>query len=445
MRWAAKHAGKYILILIMLVCFGHILAMGTELSGYGTPVIYYLKDAYSLDTVQDMRKNDEELDNYLPFTAVGSLDQQTFTNDDLGKSLTCSLTYIYGSSENLCTSTGELMEDDLNGCLLSTEAAWELFGESNITAGVLTYNEKNYYVRGVYEDTNAVVILPAETVFAKKQNSNPGQDNLPADDDTSGDMGASYDGGDDSSSGVEAAFSKIVIKPGTELNGSSERSEYLQAFENRWGLNDNKTDCLIYQRLAVFFMYLIPALILIMVILHGIGFLAANRYRPFWLIVGIIGIVIMAAAFFVICQATPSIPSDMIPNTWSDFDFWGDKITTFKNSIQHILFIDKSEVELGYFRPLTSMIGYAVVAVIMFFAGGRLFKPAKPVVLYGIILAVCVTELIAVYLLHRTGVMIENKSMLLYLWPYFVIGQFLFLKKKPKENTKVDEKTVDEA
>ena len=28
MRRAAKHAGKYILLLIMLVCFGHILDMG---------------------------------------------------------------------------------------------------------------------------------------------------------------------------------------------------------------------------------------------------------------------------------------------------------------------------------------------------------------------------------------------------------------------------------
>lgn len=164
----------------MLVCFGHILAIGTELGSYGTSVVYYLKDTYSLDTVQNMRKNDEALENYLPFTATGSLDQQTFTNNDLGKSLTCTLTYIYGSSENLCTSTGELMEDDLNGCVLSTEAAWKLFGESSITGGILTYNEKNYYVRGVYEDTNAVVILPAETVFAKKPASNAGQASLQA-------------------------------------------------------------------------------------------------------------------------------------------------------------------------------------------------------------------------------------------------------------------------
>ena len=38
MRRAAKHAGKYILLLIMLVCFGHILAMGTEIGSYGTPL-----------------------------------------------------------------------------------------------------------------------------------------------------------------------------------------------------------------------------------------------------------------------------------------------------------------------------------------------------------------------------------------------------------------------
>ena len=333
------------------------------------------------------------------------------------------------------------MEDDLNGCVLSTKAAWKLFGESSITGGILTYNEKNYYVRGVYEDTNAVVILPAETVFAKKPASNAGQA-VPSG--SGGD--ADYDAGtssgstgDGDASEIEAAFGRIVIKPGSELNGSSERTEYLQAFENRWGLTENKTDCLVYQRLAAFFMFLLPALILITVIFRGVGYLLRNRYRPFWLIAGIIGLAVMLTAFFVICQAKPSIPADMIPNTWSDFDFWGEKITTFKNSIQHILFIDKSEVELGYYRSLTSMVGYATAAVIMFFAAGRFFKPEKAEGLYGMMLAVCVTELIAVYLLHRSGVMIEGKRMMLYLWPYFVIGQFIFRKK----DAKVDEKTVD--
>ena len=35
--------------------------------------------------------------------------------------------------------------------------------------------KKSYYVRGVYEDTSAVVILPAEAVLIKKQSENSGR------------------------------------------------------------------------------------------------------------------------------------------------------------------------------------------------------------------------------------------------------------------------------
>lgn len=49
------------------------------------------------------------------------------------------------------------------------------------------------------------------------------------------------------------------------------------------------------------------------------------------------------------------------------------------------------------------------------------------------ILAVCVTELIAVYLLHRFGVMIEGKRMMLYLWPYFVIRSVYIPEKKTQK------------
>ena len=102
----------------------------------------------------------------------------------------------------------------------------------------MTYNEKSYYVRGVYEDTNAVVILPAEAVFDKKQSENSGQNNYPASDaDTSApstDTGtASADSGNTGNAAQEPSFSKIVIKPGTEISGNAERTEYLQAFENR--------------------------------------------------------------------------------------------------------------------------------------------------------------------------------------------------------------------
>lgn len=417
MRRLAGHAGKYIILLLMLVCFGHILSTGTIISGYGTPVIYYLsKESYSLEQVMDMKKNDETLENYLPFTACGTLDNQSFSNHDLGRELTCQMLYIYGNSSFLCTASGELLSDDLSGCVLSSEAAWKLFGETNVIGGEIIYKEKTFYVRGVYENETALIILPAETVFAKEDDDSSQQQE---DTMTGGDLPLL--GGD----AKEAAFDKIIVKP---IEEGAKRSEYIQAFENRWGLN-NKTDCLVYQRLSSFFMMLIPALIFIYIMIKGLMFIIHNYYRPFWLIGGIAGIAIMFLAFFLICQTTPSIPADLIPNRWSDFEFWGDTIETFKNSIQHILFMNKTEIELAYFKPLTGLMAYTLVGVILFFAANICFKVKNSSQLFAALIGTCIAELIVVYILRQSDLVFATKQMLLYLWPYLLVGKFVFLHK----------------
>jgi hypothetical protein len=407
MRQIAKHAGKYILLFLLLVCFGHILSSGTTISGYGTPVIYYLNESsYTLEQVKEMKENDEELENYLPFTACGSLKEQTFSNPDLGKSLTSDIVYIYGSSSLICQADGELLDDDLSGCILSSDAAWQLFGETSVIGGEIVYQNKTYYVRGVYENDDSVVILPAQSIFA--QNASDSDD-----DETS----------DDSS---DAAFDKIIIKPELE---DAKRSEYIQAFENRWSLY-TKTDCLIYQRLTVFFMMLIPAIIFLYVMFRGLRFIIDNRYKPFWIIGGIFGMAIMFVGFFVVCQVSPSIPADLIPNTWSDFDFWSDTINTFKTSIQHILFMSKSDIELSYFEPLTGIIGYTVIEVILFFITLICFKDSSFSQTILTLIGTAVTEIIVIWFLRQSDLVLGSKQMLLYLWPYLLIGKNIFKNSK---------------
>ena len=427
MRRLAEHTGKYILLLLMLVCFGHILSTGTLINSYGTPVIYYLTDQpYNLDYVTNMKENDEALDNYLPFTAAGSMDNQTFSNPDLEKTLNCPLIYIYGSSALICNASGELLADDPTGCILSSGAAWELFGETSITGGTIAYNNKTYYVRGVYENESPGIILPAGTVFEKKmEESSPSGEYTPYD----------YIPAPGNQDTNEASFDKIIVKPQNMEESGNIRSEYIQAFENRWGLGSNKTDCLIYQRLSSFFMMLIPALILIYVMVKGVCFTYSNRFKPFWMIGGILGLAVMFTAFFVICQTTPSIPSDMIPNRWSDFDFWGDLISTFKNSIQHILFLNKSEIELSYFKPLTGLIGYTMLCVILFFTANIFFRINNSQDFLIIMAGTCITELIAVYLLRSSDLIINTKQMLLYLWPYILVGKYIFNSTKIRRDS----------
>lgn len=418
MRGIIRHADKYIILLLMLVCFGHILSTGTLINGYGTPIIYYLDGkSYSIEQIENMKENDEALENYLPFTACGTSEELTFTNADLGKSLTCEMIYIYGNSSQLCNATGELMADDLTGCVISSAAAWELFGETNVIGGEVLYNDKLYYVRGVYENESPVVIMQAKAAFdTDKQNTDKpedtdNQDNIPV-------------------PGIEEtgpSFDKIIIKTS---NDGRTRSEYVQAFENRWGLGGNKTDCLIYQRLTTFFMMLIPSLIFLYVMFKGLYFIIINRYKPFWIVGGVLGFAVMFTAFFIICQTSPSIPVDLIPNRWSDFDFWGDMIETFKNSIQHILFMNKADIELSYFKPLVGIAGYTLIAVILFCVANVLFRIRNFGNLFTALVFTCITEMIVIYVLRQTDLILGSKFMLLYLWPYMLIGKYIFHSEK---------------
>lgn len=400
------------------------------MNGYGTPIVYYLESSYDLETVKDMNENDAELDNYLPFTAAGSLEQQSFLNPDLNKMLQCDLVYIYGSSSLLCSASGELMADDLNGCILSSEAAWQLFGETSVIGGEITYNSRNFYVRGIYEDTAASVVLPAQSVFEEKEEDGMLENGMGGGMDEGLGGGFDIQPGGDTPENNGAAFDKIIIKPEDGSGSSARRTEYVQAFENRWGIGGNKTDCLIYQRLASFFMMLIPALILICVMIKGLRFVLRNRYKPFWLAAGLLGTAIMFAAFFVICQVSPSIPADLIPNTWSDFDFWGDTIDTMKNSIQHILFFNKSDIELSYFRPLMGIFGYLLAGIVLFVTAAFSFKPEDGRGFFIIIIGTCLTELIAIYIMRQSQMPVDSLQMLLYLWPYLLVGKFIFKRDK---------------
>jgi hypothetical protein len=287
----------------------------------------------------------------------------------------------------------------------------------------VVYNNNIYYVRGVYENDTSVVMMPAQGIFA--QSASGGNENTDE---------SIFDSSSSDNESSSAAFDKIIIKP--ELT-DAQRSEYIQAFENRWSLY-TKTDCLIYQRLTTFFMMLIPMLILLYVMLRGIRFVIVNRYKPFWLIGGLVGLAVMFAGFFVVCQLSPSIPVDLIPNTWSDFDFWSDTINTFKTSIQHILFMSKSEIELSYFEPLTGIMGYTVITVILFFITLIFFKESSIYLTLLTLTGTIITEIIVIWFLRQSDLVLGSKQMLLYLWPYLLIGKNIF-KNSKKQLTQKNE------
>ncbi|MCD8216752.1 MAG: hypothetical protein LUD01_01675 [Clostridiales bacterium] len=503
MQHGIRYAGKYILLLLFLICFGYMLSLHTSLSRSGAPVIYYPEEnTLSYDTLTSMREDMDETTagaaENLSYTAVETVENQTFSNEALERSATGTLFLINGSSSNLVSATAELMEDDLTGCLLSTEAAWELFGETEVAGGEVICGGVSCEVRGVYEDTECVVILQAEALIRAVSASYESGGNVRSDDstgDNSGNTGfeeaGSLDNDSTDASGAggtdiaglladgtdiasELYFDRLIVMPDDNLS-EAERSEAVELFETENGLDsDSATDCMIYQRLSTVFVMLIPAILMLCVLGRGIAGLVRNRRRPFRL--ALLSVILIAVFFVFFCffQISPSIPADLIPNTWSDFDFWKEKLVEFATCIRLLLFQNKSEIELNYYRPLVRLAALTGIGVILlvltnlgftadfklerqqgtkigqisrkqnaddglkqFYGREDLQNNSQPIFfsrwestwnrpwsIFWNIIGIVITEMIAIFLLYRWEIYLDEKRMLLYLWPYFLLVKY---------------------
>ena len=415
---------RYIILLAFLLCFGTILADGGKLMKQGAPVIYYRnKEPVSLQSVKEMRAEDADAQIHIPFTACGSMESQSFVNPDLGKSVECPLLFISGDSTLMTPSfPGQLFEDDKYACLLSTQAAWELFGEPAVGEGLVEYGEEQYQVRGVFEFDEPFVILPAAAL------------NTPS-------SGTVPDEGDDPEENEASSFDRLIIKPSI----GAKREEIVQIFENRNGGSADKADCMTYRRLAGIFLSFLPLMILVITLYRCLTFLFRNRYKPFYAVAGIAGFAAFGRLFFLITSIEPSIPPDLIPSRWSDFDFWGKKIESFRLSIAHMLFIGKSELELSFFEPLTGIAALTLAGAVLFCICVAVGKLRNRKWFLCELAASAAISLLAFFLLRDKLDSFKDIRQVLLLWPYYLAGKYLFIKSADGGERKetVNEQTAE--
>ncbi len=456
MQKGAKAIGKYILLLLFLLCFGYVLHLHTVLSEYQTPVIYTTEEGFSVEAVSSLREEESIQELGVSFTAVGTVKNQLFSNADLERSTKGTLLFLDGNAGVLRACTGELFADDTTGCVISTQAAWELFGETELLGGEIVVNDVTYQVRGVFEDDSVLVFLPADTYAASLGASNETEES---------DEG--MNAVEESDDGANAlCYDQIVALPSSDV-AAADRSNVLESFGLLSGLGDATEDCLVYLRTANVLTCLIPACGWLLLLVCGAYCLWCMRKKVVLVMLCAAVWALVLAAFFVIFQMKLSIPADFIPNTWSDFSFWGEKITAFCSGMKYLLFDDKSLVETFYFKMLLQLFGFVAAGMVLFvlvlmgfrsvwgnpqtsawrnlrisaWGNPQTYEEEKdsafgaPVMrLIAALIASCVVELLVVILFARKGVFLDGGRYLLYFWPYLLVGRFVVSRMEKRKN-----------
>lgn len=209
---------------------------------------------------------------------------QIIKNEAYGKTREVSVTGLLGDGSLYSWQAAALSPEDAEGCILDRKSALALFGSPHAEGGRVTLGEKEYVVRRVADwKTPVILIRPAEKALS---------------------------------------FSRVFLR---QRDGES-RSQASREFLMGSGLSGVLTEDGAGAFAAGLMLWLLPGLAVFFLMKRAVRekkSLGENTLGD-WL--WSMGIALVLVVFVFCIYQRVKVPGDWLPDKWSDFSFWTEKI-----------------------------------------------------------------------------------------------------------------------
>ena len=257
-------------------------------------------------------------DNHIPEITLWQRDEHIdITNEREDKSIEISLITVAGDMSRIypvpLVGGGYLSEEDNFGCVIDKATAYKLFGSFDVVGIKINYDKKEYIIRGIIEEVGSnVVIIQEETssyksIDAKKYSC----------------MELSY---------TDTENAKLLAEGIVLTNGIGTPVKIIDGYQN--------------QKLSYMLIHIPLWLAALMIIIHTARKVYSLRASLIFTLIGGIGTVILCVVLVKVTNMYLYFPSSMIPNRWSDFDFWAEKLKEIVSAIS------KKEGTVLYFKDI---------------------------------------------------------------------------------------------
>ena len=294
-----KHIVRIILIFALIMCWGISLGYANNIGSENKTLNFYFENEnYNTEIIKSIKEADPEL------AIVGWAEEalQSANNPDLGKTASDLDVLTIKGSSNLLVKGSNLFTDDLEGCLIDSDTSYKLFGSSNCVGREIVYNDRTLIVRGILKGSKANIMIQAS--------EDPSQ-----------------------------------VLDGLTIDGTDLTLNKIEDFKMMFGINEMAISGNIYYMLAKFIALIFPIIALVLILTKIIASLFKSRNKPVLVILYILMSIASVFIFFKVTNIKISIPLDMIPNKWSDFDFWSKMGKEYKEKLEYVLYMKKYGVD----------------------------------------------------------------------------------------------------
>lgn len=290
---------KWIILIFLAALWGYGLVNVCALQSFRGQVFmhYGAGQEVKVEEIDDAVKREMEEENSpgngkaeIGLTAWSLTKNVEVKNRELNRNVKADCMAVYGSKEMASfrrLETGTYgYRTDREGCVISKGLAMELFGGLNAAGKYIWCRDASYVVRGVTDDTDLVILIPAK---------------------------------------IEDGMSCMLLECGKDSSGKVEAERFLY----KYGISRGQT---VVDGSFFFSAAGISVLLALWFVPVWLGYNCAVRKkrerirarRMLWL--WGLAFVIFGLGVLLIWKLELRIPADLIPSRWSQFDFWTRKI-----------------------------------------------------------------------------------------------------------------------
>lgn len=380
-----KHIIRIILIFALIMCWGISLGYANNIESKDKIINFYFEnDNYTVGLLESIGESKKELS----FVGWREESLQSVTNPDLNRTANDLDILLINGSSNLLVKGSMLFKDDKEGCLIDEETSFKLFGSSNCLGRTIVYNEKSLIVRGILKGTKANMMLQ-----------------LPED-------------------------SNLALK-GLTIDGTGLTINKIEEFKSQFGIQEMAINGGIYYIIAKTIAIIFPILALILILIRIIISIIKSRKKPILVVIYLFMIITSIFIVFKITNIKISIPLDMIPNKWSDFDFWSKMWKQYSEKIQYVMYMKKSGIDIYNIENLLKSVLFSIFTIILFVINLNVIKikDIKELIINNAISIIC--TFIAVLIIWTKFNFDVNITMLWLIYPLYLCADY-FMKSHHK-------------
>lgn len=329
-----KHVSRLLFLIMVLICFSlSVFYSSKSTTAKNIQMLSTENNILDGSAAIDMQTTEETTDNPIHFTAWGEVKDGMVEEGDLNKSAKVNALLIKGDSNLVYENSQNLTSDDVDGCLLSENVVYQLYGDNNVTGKTIEYNGRSLIIREVIKDTSDLIIMQAL-------------------------------------SSTEQVMNYVSI----EVGSGDDADVVVQEFNNRYTGFDNLINIQSYGMWASVISGILPIIMLFTILIPFIKFLLSYRQQPVRFFLYTALTLVYAGIFLWIMNFEFNFPTNMIPSKWSDFSFWSSLYQKKTDEIELLLRIEKNTVQMTIVQPFLQTTKYSVFAVILYVIAAKKLK-----------------------------------------------------------------------